>query len=98
MLVLEPNSRPFDRFFVAIPPEKRAAWGKQMAKLVKPGGYLICLVYPMDPPLDYGPPYYVTTSGQTTCWKYWERVGKKSSTEYQRIPLKPTRGERAFWF
>lgn len=59
MLVLEPNSRPFDRFFVAIPPEKRAAWGKQMAKLVKPGGYLICLVYPMDPPLDYGPPHYV---------------------------------------
>ena len=37
----------------------RPAWGAQMAKLVKPGGHLICLVYPMDPPQDYGPPYYV---------------------------------------
>lgn len=37
----------------------RPVWGKQMTKLVKPGGYLISLVFPMDPPQDYGPPYYV---------------------------------------
>lgn len=49
----------FDRFFVAISPEMRPAWGRQMTKLVKPGGYLISLVYPMDPPVDYGPPFYV---------------------------------------
>lgn len=54
-----PDSRLINSFFVAIPPEMRPAWGKQMAKLIKPGGYLISLVYPMDPPVDYGPPYYV---------------------------------------
>jgi len=37
----------------------REAWGKQMNKLVKPGGYLISLVYPMDPPVETGPPFYV---------------------------------------
>lgn len=57
-----PGSRPIRSFFVAIPPEMRPAWGKQMARMVKPGGYLISLVYPMDPPLDYGPPYYVRPS------------------------------------
>jgi len=46
-------------FFVAIPPEMRPAWAKQMNKLVKPGGYLISLVYPMDPLVETGPPYYV---------------------------------------
>jgi hypothetical protein len=44
---------------VAIPPEMRPAWARQMNKLVKPGGYLISLVYPIDPPVEAGPPYYV---------------------------------------
>lgn len=30
-----------------------------MAELVKPGGYLITLVFPIDPPTDDGPPFYV---------------------------------------
>jgi len=30
-----------------------------MNKLVKPGGYLVSLVYPMDPPVETGPPYYL---------------------------------------
>jgi len=46
-------------FFVAIPPSMRPAWGKKMTELVKPGGYLISLVFPIDPPVEHGPPYYV---------------------------------------
>ena len=30
-----------------------------MTKLVKPGGYLITLVFPLDPPRDIGPPFFV---------------------------------------
>ncbi|KAJ3535703.1 hypothetical protein NMY22_g6366 [Coprinellus aureogranulatus] len=50
---------PEDRFFVAIPPCKRNDWGLEMAALIKPGGYLICIVFPIRPPTDTGPPYFV---------------------------------------
>lgn len=30
-----------------------------MTDLVKPGGYLVTLVFPMDPPQDHGPPFFV---------------------------------------
>ena len=30
-----------------------------MARLVKPGGYLITLIFPIDPYTDAGPPFYV---------------------------------------
>ncbi|KAG6841622.1 hypothetical protein C0991_009047 [Blastosporella zonata] len=46
-------------FFVAIPPTRRVEWGSQMASLVKSGGYLITLVWPIDPPTELGPPYFV---------------------------------------
>ncbi|KAI9001217.1 thiol methyltransferase 1 [Trametes punicea] len=46
-------------FFVAIPPSMRPAWAKQMSKLVKPGGFLITLVFPILPYTDVGPPFYV---------------------------------------
>ncbi|KAF4616903.1 hypothetical protein D9613_008747 [Agrocybe pediades] len=46
-------------FFCAIPPSWRKDWGKQMAKLVKPGGYLITIVYPLRPHTETGPPYWI---------------------------------------
>lgn len=47
-------------FFVAIPPPRRVDWARQMAKLVKPGGFLITLVFPIiDPDTGTGPPFYV---------------------------------------
>lgn len=46
-------------FFVAIPPSKRAEWGRQMNALTKQGGFLITLIYPLDSPKEYGPPFYV---------------------------------------
>ncbi|KAF9456877.1 S-adenosyl-L-methionine-dependent methyltransferase [Collybia nuda] len=49
-------------FFVAIPPSRRPEWSRQMANLVKPGGYLITLIFPMDPLSDIGPPYSVRPS------------------------------------
>ncbi|KDR76471.1 hypothetical protein GALMADRAFT_66885 [Galerina marginata CBS 339.88] len=46
-------------FFCAIPPSMRKDWGSQMSNLVKPGGYLITIVYPMLPYVETGPPYYI---------------------------------------
>ncbi|KAF9447686.1 thiol methyltransferase 1 [Macrolepiota fuliginosa MF-IS2] len=46
-------------FFVAIPPSLRGDWGKKMTELIKPGGYLITLVFPIDPYFEGGPPHYV---------------------------------------
>ncbi|KAG6856327.1 hypothetical protein H0H87_005528 [Tephrocybe sp. NHM501043] len=46
-------------FFVAIPPARRAEWGRRMSSLVKPGGYLIALVWPIDLATEVGPPYFV---------------------------------------
>jgi hypothetical protein len=64
-----------DRFFVAIPPEKRPEWGRRMIKLVKPGGYLISLVYPMDPPVHNGPPFYVRPNHQVeVLGEGWEKL------------------------
>ena len=53
------SSQVYPRFFVAIPPTRRVEWGQIMSRLAKPGGYLIALVFPMDPPQDYGPPFFV---------------------------------------
>ncbi|KAI0764670.1 S-adenosyl-L-methionine-dependent methyltransferase [Fomes fomentarius] len=36
-----------------------SAWGRQMAKLVKPGGFLITLIFPILPYTEVGPPDYV---------------------------------------
>ncbi|KAJ6571834.1 S-adenosyl-L-methionine-dependent methyltransferase [Mycena capillaripes] len=59
-----PDSEKFDliydyTFFVAIPPSRRPEWGSQMNSLIKPGGYLITLVFPLDPETDVGPPWFV---------------------------------------
>nr|GAT54787.1 S-adenosyl-L-methionine-dependent methyltransferase [Mycena chlorophos] len=51
-------------FFCAIPRNLHAGWGSQMRQLVKPGGYLITLVFPIVPEPDIlnGPPWPVRPS------------------------------------
>lgn len=46
---------------MAILPSLRKDWGKKISSLIKPGGYLVVLVFPIDPPQDYGPPFFVRT-------------------------------------
>jgi SAM-dependent methyltransferase len=52
-------------FFCAIDPALRADWGKRMQQLVKPGGVLVCLVFPLDETRTTGPPYPVTMDAYT---------------------------------
>ncbi len=49
-------------FLCALPRELREAWAARMAAIIKPGGSLVCLVFPVDPtrPVDQGPPFPLT--------------------------------------
>ena len=71
------------RFFVALPLSMRPEWGIQMGKIVKHGGFLITLVYPMLPYTDAGPPFYVRPEHYEEAlgpgWiKVWDRVPEKT--------------------
>jgi len=76
-------------FFVALPPTMRPDWGKQITKLVKPGGYLITLIFPIDPPQDHGPPYFVRPNHyeevlHSADWeKLFQEVPKHSTEEHK---------------
>jgi len=62
-------------FFVAILPEKRKEWGRKISSLIKPGGYLITLIFPLVPPHDEGPPYYVKSEHYVeVLGEGWEKV------------------------
>ncbi|KAG5637615.1 hypothetical protein H0H81_003949 [Sphagnurus paluster] len=76
-------------FFVAIPPTQRPAWARQMAALVKPGGFLVTLVYPIDPPTELGPPYFVRVEHHEALWadkgefvKVYDEVPANSSESH----------------
>jgi hypothetical protein len=55
-------------------------WGLQMAALIKPGGYLITLVYPLDPPNDLGPPYFILPE------HYLESLGERWDKVLDKVP------------
>ncbi|KAF7433264.1 hypothetical protein PC9H_005214 [Pleurotus ostreatus] len=67
-------------FFVAIPPTRRNEWGRQMRTLIKPGGYLITLIYPIDPHTPTGPPYFVRPD------HYLKPLGEGWAKVVDRIP------------
>ncbi|RKP26705.1 thiol methyltransferase 1, partial [Syncephalis pseudoplumigaleata] len=54
----EPYDLIFDySFLCAIQPEQRSEWGRRMAELIRPGGLLVTLMFPLDPSLMTGPPF-----------------------------------------
>ncbi|PFH46133.1 hypothetical protein AMATHDRAFT_8160 [Amanita thiersii Skay4041] len=67
-------------FFVAISPTMRSEWGRQMANLIKPGGYLITLAFPIEPKRDVGPPFYVRPD------HYDEPLGDAFKKVYDNVP------------
>ncbi|KAF8904090.1 S-adenosyl-L-methionine-dependent methyltransferase [Gymnopilus junonius] len=67
-------------FFVAIPPSKRAAWAEQMGALIKPGGFLIALIFPMNPQTDDGPPFFTRPD------HYFQVLGSNWEKVIDRVP------------
>jgi len=63
---MEPVDFIFDyTFFCALPPSMRSSWGERTASLIKPGGRLLTLAFPIAPeelaldPAANGPPFPV---------------------------------------
>lgn len=62
------DAEPFDllfdhTFFCALPLQCRAAWGVASARLLRPGGRLAALVFPVGRPAEEaGPPFAMTTN------------------------------------
>ena len=57
---LQPNSfsLAYDyTFLCAIPPRLRSRWAERYAELIRPGGVLITLQWPLDGDRQGGPPY-----------------------------------------
>ncbi|KDQ52464.1 hypothetical protein JAAARDRAFT_198376 [Jaapia argillacea MUCL 33604] len=77
-----PETEKFDlvydyTFFVAILPTMRPDWARQMTALVKPGGYLITLVFPLHHN-DAGPPFPVELGHyEELLSSDWDRVYNK---------------------
>ncbi|KAJ6590512.1 S-adenosyl-L-methionine-dependent methyltransferase [Mycena vulgaris] len=68
-------------FFVAIPPSRRQEWGVQINSLIKPGGYLITLVFPLAPETDVGPPWFVRPDHYLApLGEAWEKVVDRDPT------------------
>ena len=49
-------------FLCAIPPTLRASWAETYTRMVKPGGILVSLVYPIQGDRPGGPPYSISTN------------------------------------
>jgi len=69
-------------FFCAIPLELREGWGKQMCNLIKSGGYLITLAFPIDGDRKGGPPFSVDIPSYAAVLDSgWEKVLDKVPEE-----------------
>ena len=61
-----PADGPYDlvydcTFLCAIPPARRTEWAAQMSRLVRPGGEIVSLVFPIGD-FEGGPPFALSTS------------------------------------
>ena len=66
---------------MAIPPSKRPEWASQINALVKSGGFLITLIYPIKPFTEEGPPFFVRPE------HYVDILADKWEKVIDRIPV-----------
>ncbi|GAA6052418.1 hypothetical protein JCM3770_000232 [Rhodotorula araucariae] len=86
-----PDGKPFAlaydyTFFCALPPSWRTKWGARYAEVVRPGGILICLAFPLDGNREGGPPYSVSEAA------YDVALGDNFEKIYSRHPDKMADG------
>ncbi|BGP14537.1 hypothetical protein JCM10213_001885 [Rhodosporidiobolus nylandii] len=83
----EPFAIAYDyTFFCAIPPSWREKWGKRYAEVIRPGGLLIALAFPLDGDREGGPPYSVSEEAyDKVLLLAFEKV-------YSRVPGKSSEG------
>ena len=88
-------------FFCAIPPSLRAAWGARTASLLKEGGRLLTLAFPLkadeeaSDPSTPGPPHAVSLSEYR---KALEPHGMRIERGPTASPLSVRQGEEVIWW
>ena len=99
---LEPVDLIFDyTFFCALPPRMRGDWGARTASLLKPGGRLLTLAFPLAPdeqamdPDAPGPPFPVSESAYTQSLEPHGMV--KEGAPYPN-PLSVRENEMVIWW
>ncbi|XP_019056498.1 PREDICTED: probable thiol methyltransferase 2 [Tarenaya hassleriana] len=76
-------------FLTAFPPEMRPSWAKRVEQLLKPGGELITLMFPLDD-RDGGPPYSISVSDYK---KILIPLGfEVASIEDNKLAVRPRKG------
>ncbi|GAA5853560.1 hypothetical protein JCM3766R1_003129 [Sporobolomyces carnicolor] len=73
-------------FFCAIPPASRRMWGERYAALIRRGGVLITLEYPIDGDRQGGPPFSVSPEA------YDQVLSPNFDKMYDQVPTKQTAG------
>ncbi|GAA6019473.1 hypothetical protein JCM10207_001400 [Rhodosporidiobolus poonsookiae] len=73
-------------FFCAIPPSWREKWGARYAEVVRPGGLLVALAFPLDGDREGGPPYSVSEEA------YDAVLSANFEKIYSRAPGKSSEG------
>ncbi|GAA5898962.1 uncharacterized protein JCM6883_003487 [Sporobolomyces salmoneus] len=83
----QPFSLAYDfTFFCAIPPDWRRKWGDRYAELIRTGGVLITLEYPLDGDREGGPPFSVSEEA------YEEVLTANFEKVYDAVPTKQSEG------
>jgi SAM-dependent methyltransferase len=83
-------------FLCALPPSLRGSWGEQMAKLVKPNGVLVTLIFPIG---DYegGPPFAVSTELYTELLSKAFKLVYGPAESPSTVPQRQGREKMAVW-
>ena len=99
---LDPFDLVFDyTFFCALPPAMRGRWGERTAALVKPGGRLLTLAFPLAPdetaldPAAKGPPFPVCERAYSAAL---EKHGLVKESGPYRSELSAREAEMVLWW
>ncbi|PWN49094.1 S-adenosyl-L-methionine-dependent methyltransferase [Violaceomyces palustris] len=79
-------------FLCALPPSLRKDWSETYTRLLKPGGHLICLVYPIQGDRPGGPPFSISPQLVRSLLTGGENQGKWS--ELCDVEPKNSKGNR----
>ncbi|BGP54449.1 hypothetical protein JCM8202_001527 [Rhodotorula sphaerocarpa] len=75
-------------FFCALKPQMRPNWGKRYGEVIRKGGVLICLAFPIDGDREGGPPFSVSEEAYDAALPDFEKI-------YSRQPTKLAEGREA---
>lgn len=85
-------------FFCAIEPAERQRWAHRMSQIVKPGGHLLTLMYPLEKdPQAGGPPFGVSYAAYEGVLGGWFKAVWRSGRDIPSVPRRAGQEELVLW-